>query len=189
MRVNVPSEGMENPYGYVMSHYARDITQAAVNFSQATFVHSKLSFREYEAGRRKIAEINGCMACLSFRPAKELQNYLEYGANTQSRTVANRGDPPDEPFYEAVAQWRSAPQFSARERMAIEYAERFATDPKGIAVDEEFWTRVKQNYSDEEIVDLNCCIAGWLGFGRLTHALGLDSVCAFAPPQKNRAAA
>ncbi len=37
---------------------------------------------------------------------------------------------------------------------------------------------MKSAFSDDEIVDLSYCIAGWMGMGRVTHALGFDAVCA-----------
>jgi hypothetical protein len=43
---------------------------------------------------------------------------------------------------------------------------------------------MKAAFSDEEIVDLSYCIAGWMGLGRVGHALGTDRVCAFVPVER-----
>jgi alkylhydroperoxidase family enzyme len=51
-------------------------------------------------------------------------------------------------------------------------------DPQGLAQDEGFWARFKAAFSDDEIVDLSFCVAAWIGFGRVAHALGIDTVCA-----------
>ena len=67
---------------------------------------------------------------------------------------------------------RTSPLYSARERIAIEYAEGMGTDPQGIAQDEDFWRRCKAAFSDREIVDLSFCIACWMGLGRIGHVLG-----------------
>jgi len=187
MRISVPSEHAGNPFAYVMSHYARDLAKAATDFSQAAFLHSKLSFREFEGARLRTAQINGCLTCQGFRPAQELTGYLEYGGNSAAKSVATNGAAPDESYYQAVGEWRSSPVFSARERLAIEYAERIGLDPQGIAEDDEFWQRAKQSFSDEDLVDLSCCVAGWMGLGRLTHALGLDGACSFTPSAAVRA--
>ena len=60
---------------------------------------------------------------------------------------------------------------------AIEFAERFAQEPKSIAQDEDFWERAHALFSDEEIVDLAHSVAAWVGLGRVAHVLGFDSVC------------
>lgn len=180
MRVFVPENQMGNANGYVMANYARNLTKAAVAFSQAAFMHSQLSFREFEGARTRIALINGCLTCQGFRPARELGDYLEYGGNGTASSVANNGPAPDEAFYEAVPGWRESSIFSDRERLAIEYAERVALDPHGVVNDEPLWSRMKLAFTDDEIVDFNCCIAGWLGLGRLTHTLGLDGFCGVA---------
>jgi alkylhydroperoxidase family enzyme len=59
--------------------------------------------------------------------------------------------------------------------------------PHEIAGDEDFWSRAKAVFSDDEIVDLTYSIAAWIGTGRALHALGLDSVCSFAPGLKAQA--
>ena len=92
-------------------------------------------------------------------------------------TVADNGSAPDEDFYAAVENWRTSPVFSPRERTAIEFAERFAQEPKSIAQDEDFWERAHVLFSDEEIVDLAHSVAAWVGLGRVAHVLGFDSVC------------
>ena len=53
-----------------------------------------------------------------------------------------------------------------------------SNDPRGLAADEELWAELKAALSDAEIVDLTYCAAGWIGFGRATHVLGIDTACA-----------
>ena len=68
-----------------------------------------------------------------------------YAANgvRPDKLVTDNGPAPDEAFYAAVDQWRTSPLFSDRERTAIEFAERFAEEPKAIADDEDFWQRAR----------------------------------------------
>ena len=66
-------------------------------------------------------------------------------------------------------------EYSPQEQVAIEYAERFALDH--LNIDEAFWTRLRAQFTDAEIVDLTVCIGNWLAFGRLTQVLHLDVVC------------
>jgi alkylhydroperoxidase family enzyme len=79
-----------------------------------------------------------------------------------------------EDLYAHVAEHGHA-EYSAQEQIAIEYAERFALDHLGI--DDGFWTRLREQFTDAEILDLTICIGNWLAFGRLTQVLKLDVVC------------
>ena len=53
----------------------------------------------------------------------------------------------------------------------MEYAERFATDHQGI--DDAFFVRLRQCFSDPEILDLTICLSAFLGLGRTLRALGI----------------
>lgn len=64
----------------------------------------------------------------------------------------------------------------ARQRLAIEYAERFAIDHA--ALDDAFFERLRHFFSDEEILDLTLCVAVFLGLGRSLTVLGVDQSCA-----------
>ena len=77
--------------------------------------------------------------------------------------------------YAAVADWRHEDRFSDRERVAIEYAELFATDH--LSLDDDFWARFRSHWEDAEILDLSVCIAGFLGLGRLTQVMDAEHTC------------
>ena len=81
-----------------------------------------------------------------------------------------------EDLYATVGDYRDHPDLTARERVAIEYAERFALDHLGLD-DAGFWTRFRAEWADEEILDLSVCIASFLGLGRLTQVLGAEHSC------------
>jgi hypothetical protein len=81
-----------------------------------------------------------------------------------------------EDFYGNVATAHEAPGFSAQERLAVEFAERFATDHTSI--DDEFFTRLRAEFTDPEILDLSICLAHFLGLGRLLRVLGIDETTA-----------
>ena len=177
MRVDIPSEYEPAAPAYLRKKYAREIVDAAYKLSFATYQHSKLTLREFEAARVRIAEINGCYLCQDWRSARDLPDYLRHLDGDLSESVAARGPAPDEDFYESVLEGRDSPAFSTRERLCIEYADRMALDPHGLAVDEDLWARVKAEFSDDEIVDLTFCIGGWITNGRAMHVLGLDGAC------------
>jgi alkylhydroperoxidase family enzyme len=177
MRIDLPPEDMDAPFAHVAEHYAPEIVARAGDYGSAPYKFSKLTLREVEAARFRTAQINGCNTCIQFRGARDFPTMFEnYGWNLES-SVHGRGAPPDAAFYENVENWRDWPGYSERERLAIRYAEGLGQDPHGIAQDEDFWSRAKAVFSDDEIVDLSYSIGAWMATGRVLHALGLDTVC------------
>ena len=87
----------------------------------------------------------------------------------------------DDDLYAHVAEWRTWPGYSERERLAIEYAERFAADHTGI--DDELFARLRAHFRADEILDLSICLSTFLGLGRLLKALGIDEYCPTGPDQ------
>jgi alkylhydroperoxidase family enzyme len=167
MIVDVP-EG-QDPITHVWGRMVPGIGPAAAAFSQAVYDHSTLGLREFEAARLRIAQVNGCLFCQDWRTERD-------------------GQTVEDTFAESVSDWRTTTALDERARLAAEYAERYALDHHGL--DDEFWARMKERYSDAEIVELSMCIGCWLSFGRLNRVLGLDTACAL-PSQwhQERAAA
>jgi len=177
MRVEISPESSDSPLQYVASVYAPEMLGAAMAFSRATYEHSALSLREFEAARFRVAQINGCQLCQNWRSARDTAAYVQ-SLGGDGPTIATRDrTAPSEAFYTAVASWKTASLFSVRERVAIEYAERLCEEPKVLADDEAFWKTAHAAFSDREIVDLSYCIACWMGLGRVAHVLGIDSAC------------
>lgn len=87
-----------------------------------------------------------------------------------------------EDLYAHVAEHREHPEYSEAERVAIEYAERFALDH--LAIDDAFFERLRAQFSDADVLDLTICIADFLGFGRLTQVLKLDVACETGFPER-----
>lgn len=87
-----------------------------------------------------------------------------------------------EDLYAHVAEHSEHPEYSEAERVAIEYAERFALDH--LAIDDAFFERLRAQFSDADVLDLTICIADFLGFGRLTQVLKLDVACETRFPER-----
>jgi alkylhydroperoxidase family enzyme len=62
--------------------------------------------------------------------------------------------------------------FSARERLALEYAEKMAVDHHNI--DDAFFDRLRTAFDDGEILELGMMIGQYIGFGRLLKILDLE---------------
>lgn len=125
--------------------------------AEATFVNSILPWRITEAVRYRTAQINGCLVCQSGR--------------------WERGDEEGftEEVYGEIETFRTSPHFTDAEKLAIEFAEKFALDHESL--DEAFFDRLHSFFSDPEIVDLTFLTARHMAFGRFTHVLGLDDHC------------
>ena len=127
---------------------------AAVNrLVDAAYNKSILPVRAREAARMRIAQLNDCTVCLAFRADK---------VKAQGVT---------EDFYCHVGVHDDCAQFSDQERMAMEYAERFATDH--LSIDDAFIDRMREVFSDPEILDLTICLSAFLGLGRTLRVLGI----------------
>ena len=112
---------------------------------------SKLPASEREVARMRIAQLNACNACATFRAP----SVVEEGVN--------------EEMYQELDEWRSSPAYTERQRLAIEYAERFAVDHQRI--DDDLFRRLRNRFADDEILDLTLCLAVYLGLGRTLEVL------------------
>src|ERR1700719_1209549 len=66
---------------------------------------------------------------------------------------------------------RDTTGLSARERLAAEFAERFALDH--LAMNDEFWGRLHDAFSEAELADLTICCGMFLGMGRTLAVVGV----------------
>src|ERR1700690_2466019 len=82
--------------------------------SHAVYEQSIIPVRERELARMRIAQINDCAICQQWRNT------------TGAAEVVTEAD------YEHVGDWQTFAGYSERERLAIEYAERFALDHTAI---------------------------------------------------------
>ena len=73
----------------------------------------------------------------------------------------------------AVAQWRDSALFSKAERVALAYAERMTIT--GQKVDDALFARLKQNYSEAQIVELTAAIALENFRSKFNPALGIEA--------------
>jgi alkylhydroperoxidase family enzyme len=71
-----------------------------------------------------------------------------------------------------VENFRTDAAFNERERIALELAERMATDHTSLGDD--FFRRMRAHFSDAEIVELGMAAGQYIGFGRLLMILDLE---------------
>lgn len=96
--------------------------------------------RLVELVQLRVSQINGCAFCIDMHWAALVKQDM------------------DPRHINAVAGWREAPFFSARERAALHWAELVNAIPQRDASDEAF-AALKAHFSDAEIAELGFAIA------------------------------
>ncbi len=150
-RISFPERGMGEHVDWALLRPEMAVGMGAL--SDAVYSNTQLSLREREAARWTIALINDCVVCQDTR-AKEAD---ALGV--------------DEGFYAEVAGWATSDALSERERLAAEFAQRFALDHQ--AMDDAFWERLRAAYRDDELADLTMCTGMFLGLGRILAVIGV----------------
>ena len=136
-----------------------EIGTAMANFTNAVYTKGRLPLRVRELARMVIALDNECVVC----------------QNTRDSEGAAAGV--DEDLYDHAAQWQTWPGYSAQERIAAEFAARFAADHTGLRDDEDFWARAGEQFDSELLTDLALSCAMWLGMGRMLRTLDIGQSC------------
>jgi alkylhydroperoxidase family enzyme len=152
-RIEVPA----GPGGDAVQIWALrpEMGSALQGLIDAAYNKSILPVRVREAARMRIAQLNDCSVCRNFR----------------AQSVIDQGLSDD--FYIHVGEHGSSgPEYSAKENLAVEFAERFATDHKGI--DDDLFRRLRNEFTDPEVLDLTICLAAFLGLGRMLRVLGIE---------------
>lgn len=133
------------------------IGEALGVFAGAVYTKSRLSRREFEAARYRVAVSNHCVTCLNTRYAD------------------GPDDGMDDAFYAHITEYATYDGYSERERLAIEFAERFCE--RWTDHDDDFWRRLRAAFPDGEIVDLALQVAELVGAGRTLHMLDIAQTC------------
>jgi alkylhydroperoxidase family enzyme len=145
-----PGEQPENTRALAL----RPTFSAAIDQLERAVWKSELPRRLHELVRMRVAKINGCVVCMSWR----------------NPTWCD-----DETLLATVQDWATAPGFTDAERVALEYAERFCLDSQGI--DDGLLERLGQHLDPGMIVDLTLVVGKYLALGRFAQVLGLDQAC------------
>jgi AhpD family alkylhydroperoxidase len=150
-RIDIPDRGFGEHIDWALMR--ADMAAGMGALSEAVYGNTRLDLREREAARWVIALINDCAVCQDTRAAEADKAGITEG------------------FYGAVANWRQTTELNERERLAAEFAERFVLDHQ--RNDEDFWSRLRAAYADDEIADLTICCGAFLGLGRTLAVLGV----------------
>ena len=80
-----------------------------------------------------------------------------------------------EELYNHIDAYREQDDFSPAEKLAIEYAERFALSHQDL--DDAFFDRLREHFSDQEIMELTVTLGFCLGIGRALAVLDIANDC------------
>ena len=72
-------------------------------------------------------------------------------------------------LYNSVNRYYEVDEFTPREKLAIEFGERFAID--NTTIDDEFWARASEHFSDAELLELTMVAGFCVGIGRAFQVL------------------
>jgi AhpD family alkylhydroperoxidase len=111
-----------------------------------------LDLRLLDLIRMRASQINGCAYCLDMhskdaRAAGETEQRL-YGLNA----------------------WRETPYYSARERAALEWTEALTHVAERAGITDDLYDRVREQFSEDELVHLSLAIVAINGWNRLNVA-------------------
>jgi AhpD family alkylhydroperoxidase len=150
-RISFPERGFGEHVDWALLRPAMATGMGAL--SGAVYGNTQLSVRERESARWVIALINDCAVC----------------RDTRARQGEAAGA--DEEFYAEVTNWRTSDALSDRERLAAEFAERFALSHQ--SMDDDLWSRLRAQFADDELADLTICCGTFLGLGRTMAVMGV----------------
>lgn len=144
--------GRDPSLNAVMAHHAEFFAKY-FEFFYPAHERGVLETRVKELARLRIARLNDCRTC-------SMARYESATAQGLDESCIAQLDVPEEQR-----------QFSERERLAVEFAERMALDHQSI--DDEFVAQLRTSFTEPEILELGMMIGQYIGFGRLLVALGI----------------
>lgn len=155
-RIDVPDgAGLERERLLMMQP---DVAIGMGAFAQAVYEKTSLPAREREIARLRVAAANGCPVCLNTRSPKASAEGL--GEQAVQEVVAC-----------AIGAAPAIDGLTERERLAGEFADRFATDHHSI--DEGFMGEIRAAFSDVEVIELTALCAMTVGNGRFMTVLDI----------------
>lgn len=157
-RIDVPNgPGLERERLLAMQ---LDVAMGMGAYADAVYTKTSLPARVREVARFRVARANGCPVCLNTRSPRATADGFD-------ESVVDDVVACDIGGLDALGD------LSDRERLAGEFADRFATDHHSI--DDAFMAEVRHHFSDVEVIELTALCAMTLGNGRLLTVLGVEA--------------
>ncbi|MFN2327812.1 MAG: carboxymuconolactone decarboxylase family protein [Chromatocurvus sp.] len=135
-----------------MLAHAPEMAKGAIGFAAAIALNRTLPERLIELVRLRIAFHNQCRSCMAIR-------------------YASAADVVDEELVCSLEKPAEAVDLSGMEKTALDFADLFATDH--LAITDERFDRLRDYFSEPEIMELMLHCALYVGMGRLAAVLDM----------------
>jgi alkylhydroperoxidase family enzyme len=142
-----PAERIRRTTRAIRAH-RREIAAPLEAFGLALREHRTLPSRLIELVRLRIAFHNQCRSCMAIR----YRDGVDDGV--------------DEDLVCSLERPADATDLTDQERVALDFADRFATDH--LSIDADMYDRLRGHFDDGEVVELGLNCANFVGFGRLS---------------------
>jgi alkylhydroperoxidase family enzyme len=83
----------------------------------------------------------------------------------------------DDDLYHRVDEYNEIGAFSEPDKLAAETAERFCFNHEAMLADEDYWARMKEHFTDQQILELLTLIGFCVGIGRTLAILEIADDC------------
>ncbi|MFW6773926.1 carboxymuconolactone decarboxylase family protein [Nocardioides sp. CPCC 205120] len=151
--VYAPLFGADAPLRQQVYARAPHLAGAYLDWTTALRGRAELSARLVELLRLRVAFHNQCRSCMAIR--------YRSGAD----------DGVDEDLVCSLEKPLEAPGLTEAERLAIDFADRFATDH--LSIREEHFGRLRTHFTDRELMELCFHVASFVGYGRMGAVLAM----------------
>jgi AhpD family alkylhydroperoxidase len=148
-----PRFGADAPLRVQVYAQRPEIAEKFIEFGQLLRDEHLLSARLLELVRLRVAFHNQCRSCMAVRYSYGVQDGLT------------------EDLVCSLERPEEAEDLTEAERAAIGYADLLATNHH--AIDDETFARLRDHFTDAEIMELCFHVAFYVGFGRMTMSLDM----------------
>jgi alkylhydroperoxidase family enzyme len=148
-----PGDGLEVTRALLLAPHFADVVAGYENAVARTTLDRRL----HELVRYRVAQLNQCTVCLTFR--------WDSGV--------------DEDVHAQIANWEVSDEFSPAERAALSFTEQFCRD--SAAIPDSLIVELEQLLSPALVVELALVVGKYVAMGRFMQVLGLDQACDLSP--------
>tara|TARA_R110002110_G_scaffold205066_1_gene416615 strand:+ start:2733 stop:3323 length:591 start_codon:yes stop_codon:yes gene_type:complete len=135
-----------------MLAHSPEIAKGALAFGAAVTLNRTLPERLIELVRLRVAFHNQCRSCMAIR-------------------YSSAADSVDEALVCSLEKPQEAADLSDRERAALAFADRFATDH--LSITDQRFAQLREHFSEAETMELLMHLALYVGMGRLAATLDM----------------
>jgi alkylhydroperoxidase family enzyme len=135
-----------------MLAHCPEMAKGAIGFGAAVTINRTLPERLIELVRLRVAYHNQCRSCMAIR-------------------YSSAADEVSEELVCSLEQPQEAQDLSSAERLALDFADRFATDH--LSITDERFAALREQFSEAQTMELLLHLALYVGMGRLAATLDM----------------